>query len=180
MTESLPATVLPKSEVVSIQTHPERAAIESLDKEFERLHERSCKLIETTPVRILYGGAKANSGSLSVGVFVLRSAGVVEQTCGGITSNLWDDPFEWTLPETLSTSGRVLEYLAEVEETRQHAFACFTGDGDLLKKIATPFGEMCPLSSLLLDTLERALALQGRAVALAAEGSQVLPTGRHA
>jgi hypothetical protein len=58
-----------------------------------------------------------------------------------------------------------------VEGTRKHAFACFAGDGDLLKKIATPSGEMCPLSSLLLDTLERAFALQGRAAALAAEGS---------
>ncbi|HYN25912.1 MAG TPA: hypothetical protein VES69_12800, partial [Pyrinomonadaceae bacterium] len=93
-------------------------------------------------------------------------------TCGGITSNLWDDPFEWTLPETLSTSARVIEYLSEVEETRKHAFACFAGDGDLLKKIATPSGEMRPLISLLLDTLVRALGFQGRAVALLATVSQ--------
>jgi len=172
MTEGLPVTVLSMDEVVSVQTYPERAVIESLDTEFGRLHTRSCKLIETTAVEILYGGSQANRGSSSVGVFVLRSAGVVEQTCGGITSNLWDDPFEWTLPETLSTGSRVIEYLAEVEETRRHAFACFAEDGDLLKKIATPSGEMCPLISLLLATLVRALGLQGRAMALAAEGSQ--------
>ncbi|MBA3571807.1 MAG: hypothetical protein H0W34_07510 [Pyrinomonadaceae bacterium] len=172
MTESLPATVFVMDEVVSVQTHSERTVIESFDTEFERLHARSCKLIETTPFEILYGDLHANSDSASVGVFILRSAGVVEQTCGGITSNLWDAPFEWTLPETLSTSARVIEYLSEVEETRKHAFACFAGDGDLLKKIATPSGEMRPLISLLLDTLVRALGFQGRAVALLATVSQ--------
>jgi hypothetical protein len=163
-------------EVLSVQTHPERTVIESFDTEFHRLHARSCKLIETIPVEMLYRDSHANSGSGSVGVFVLKTAGVVEQTCGGITSNLWDDPFEWTLPETLSTSARVIEYLCEVEETRKHAFACFAGDEDLLKKIATPSGEMRPLISLLLDTLVRALGFQGRAVSLLATVPQGLPS----
>ena len=161
------------NEVASVQTHPERTVIESFDREFERLHVRSCKLIETTAVEILYSDSQVTSDSVSVGVLVLRSAGVVEQTCGGITSNLWDDPFEWTLPETLSTSARVIEYLGEVEETRKHAFDCFAADADLLKKIATPSGEMRPLISLLLDTLVRALGFQGRAVALVATDAQV-------
>lgn len=170
MTKSLPAAVLVMDEVVSVQTHPKRTAIESFDTEFVRLHARSCKLIETTPAGVLYVDSSANGVSGSVGCFVLTSAGVVEQTCGGITSNLWDDPFEWTLPETLSTNARVIEYLSEVEETRKHAFGCFAGDQDLLKEIATPSGEMRPLMGLLLDTLVRALELQGRAVAIRANG----------
>jgi hypothetical protein len=174
MTESLPTTVLVLDEVGSVQTHPERIVIESFDTEFERLHARSCRVFETTPAEILYGDSHANGDSASVGVLVLRSAGVVEQACGGITSNLWDDPFEWTLPETLSTSARVIEYLGEVEETRKHAFACFTADGDLLKKIAVPPGEMRPLICLLLDTLVQALRFQGRALALLATASQHL------
>ena len=168
MAENLPATVLVMDEVVSLQTHSERTVIESFDTEFQRLHERSYKLIETVPDEMLYGDSHANSYSASVGELVLRSAGVVEQTCGGISSNLWDDPFEWTLPETLSTRARIIEYLGEVEETRKHAFACFSGDDDLLKKIATPSGQMRPLISLLLDTLVRALGFQGRAMALSA------------
>jgi hypothetical protein len=172
MTDSFPATVLSLNEELPVQTEPERGVIESLDREFERLHARSCKLIETTPFEILYRSSQVNGGS-SVGVLVLRSAGVVEQTCGGIASNLWDDPFEWTLPETLSTTGRVIEYLSDVEQTRKHAFSCFAEDGDLLKKIATPSGEMRPLISLLLDTLVRALGLQGRAVALSLEVPRV-------
>lgn len=172
MTENLPATVLVVDEVVSVQTRPERTVIDSLNTEFLRLHARTCMLIETTPVEILYGDA--NSDSASVGVFLLRSARLVEQTCGGIASNLWDDPFEWTLPETLSTSARVIEYLGEVEETRKHAFACVAEDKDLLKKIATPSGEIRPLISLLLDSLVRALEFQSRAVVLLATRSQSL------
>jgi hypothetical protein len=33
----------------------------------------------------------------SCGEQVLRSAAIVEQSFGGLTANLWDDPFEWTL-----------------------------------------------------------------------------------
>lgn len=152
-------------DVAGVQAHPERRVIETFDTEFERLHARSCRLIETVPVELLYGDVHASSGSESVGVLVLRSAGVVEQTCGGIISNLWDDPFEWTLPEALSTRARVIEYLCEVEETRKHAFACVAGDRDLVKMIATPSGEMRSLVGLILDTLVRAIRFQGRAVA---------------
>lgn len=173
MTESLGATGSVMDEVVAVESHPERIVIESFDTEFERLHARSCRLIENTPQAKLYGDLEATV-SASVGVLVLRSAGVVEQTCGGIASNLWDDPFEWTLPETLSSSARVIEYLGEVEETRKHAFACIAGDGDLLKKIATPSGEMRPLIGLLLETLVQALQFQGRAAAQLATSSQDL------
>jgi hypothetical protein len=146
----------------------ERTIIENFDVEFAGLHKRSCRLIESTPAELLYHAACASTPALaaaqSVGEYVLRSAGVVEQTFGGITSNLWDDPFEWTLPETLSTRRRVIEYLGEVEETRQRAFASFRTDGDLLKKVATPSDNMRPIISLLLDTLVRAQSYQGRAM----------------
>lgn len=167
-------------EVGSVHTRLDRTVICSFDQEFERLHARSCNLIETTPVDMLYPDFSVNGDAASVGVFVLRSARVVEQTFGGITSNLWDHPFEWTLPEALSTSARVIEYLGEVEETRKHAFASFAGDKDLLKKIATPAGEIRPLISLLLDTLVQALGLQGRAVALSPKGFKGLLSGRQA
>ena len=153
---------------VSAQTQTERTVIESFDKEFARLHARSCALIKTTPAEILYEAPRAKTGiaSKSVGEYVLKSAGAVEQTFGGITANLWDDPFEWTLPETLSTRDRVIEYLTEVEETRKQAFDRFSGDTDLLKKIAVPSGDMRPLIHVFLDTLVRALGYQGRAVAI--------------
>jgi hypothetical protein len=95
----------------------------------------------------------------------LRSAGAVEQTFGGLTANLWDDPFEWTLPETLPDAARVLEYLSEVEETRRRGFALINSDADLSKEVAVPSGRMQTLASLIAETLARAAHHQGRAYA---------------
>ena len=144
-----------------------REIVESLDQEFVRLHLRSCAVIENTPDEILYSvTTSTGNGSLaSVGENVLRCAAAVEQTFGGITSNLWDDPFEWTLPEYLSTAAKVIEHLAEVEQTRNRAFSSFDVDACLLKHVATPSGETRPLVELLLETLVRAAGYQGRAVA---------------
>jgi hypothetical protein len=83
---------------------------------------------------------------------LLRSAAVIEQMCGGLTANLWDDPFEWTLPETLSNVDRVIEYLGEVDVARQRAFDSID-DAALSKFIALPSGESQVLISLLLETL---------------------------
>lgn len=142
--------------------------IASLDEQFKRLHERSCSLIEIVPAEKLYWQPRASSGAFPVyscGEHLLRSAAAVEQTFGGITTNLWDDPFEWTLPETLTTPARVAEYLREVEATRQRGFALFGSDEDLMKEFAHPSGEMQTLAGLLLETLVRAAHHQGRAFA---------------
>jgi hypothetical protein len=89
---------------------------------------------------------------------------VVEQTFGGITTNLWDDPFEWTLPETLPTAKEVISYLDEVEVTRKRGFELFKSDEDLLKEVMAPSGRT-QLLPLLLDTLLRAAHHHGCAVA---------------
>jgi hypothetical protein len=93
---------------------------------------------------------------------LLRSAAVVEQMCGGLTANLWDDPFEWTLPETLSNPDRIIEYLSEVDLARQRAFGSID-DAALSKYIAMPSGESRQLLSVLLETLVRASEFRGRA-----------------
>jgi hypothetical protein len=139
-----------------------------LEQEFTQLHARSCALVEIIPAEKLYWQPRKSSGPLPVyscGEHLLRSAGLVEQTFGGLTANLWDDPFEWTLPETLSTPERVVEYLHEVEATRQRGFALITDDHDLSKEIATPSGRQT-LCALLLDALARASHQQGRAFAI--------------
>lgn len=144
--------------------------IESLDQQFANLHEKSSRLIVSTSPDLLYHDPrtpKHETASHSVGAYVLKSAGVVEQTFGGITSNLWDDPFEWTLPENLSTPARVIDYLNEVEEIRRRAFVSFRSDADLLKTIAIPAEDMRPIIGVLLDTLARASIYLGRALALA-------------
>jgi hypothetical protein len=119
------------------------------------------QLIVSTPSDLLY----KQSSTASIGENILKSAGVIEQTFGGITANLWDDPFEWTLPETLSTNDRVLEYLVEVDGLKKRAFLSFANDGVLLKLISMPSGEPCRLLEVLLKTLLQATDYRGRAAA---------------
>ncbi len=96
---------------------------------------------------------------------LVRSAAVIEQVCGGLTANLWDDPFEWTLPETLSNADRVVEYLDEVDLARQRTFDSID-DAALSKYIAVPSGESRQLVSVLLKTLVKASEYRGRAMLL--------------
>ena len=142
--------------------------ISAFDEQFKRLDARSRALIEAVPAEKLYWQPRPSSGAFPVyscGEHVLRCAATVEQTFGGITVNLWDDPFEWTLPESLDTPERVAEYLSEVEATRQRGFSLLQGDEDLAKEINVPSGEMQALGTLLIETLARASHHQGRAYA---------------
>ncbi len=140
----------------------------AFNEQFTRLHARSVALIQAIPGEKLYWQPRQSSSAFPVyscGEHLLRSAAAVEQTFGGITTNLWDDPFEWTLPETLSTPESVAEYLNEVEATRQRGFTRFQSDEDLMKEFAAPSGKMRLLCALLLETLDRAAHHQGRAFA---------------
>jgi len=130
------------------------------DHEFLRLQLRWRELIQAIEPSKIY--KRTSVHELSLGEQIVRSAGAVEQTFGGITANLWDDPFEWTLPENLATREKLLEYLDEVEATRKRGFGLFKNDEDLLKEVMTPSGKM-HLASLLLDTLVRARNQQLRA-----------------
>jgi hypothetical protein len=139
--------------------------IADLDRQFSQLHQESREVIRVISPELLYhrpANGSNSSPAQSCGELILRSAAVVEQTFGGITTNLWDDPFEWTLPETLSTPEKVAEYLNEVEATRKRGFELFQSDDDLLKEIMAPAGAT-QLQPLLLDTLVRARHYLGSA-----------------
>jgi hypothetical protein len=144
-----------------------RELTEAFDRQYARLHLRSRSLIGKTPLELLYRkvGLVTAPPVYSTGENILRSAAAVEQTFGGITANLWDDPFEWTLPENLATTERVIDYLEEVEATRLRAFARFARDSDLLKEVQVPGGALRPLIDLLAETLVKAADYQGRAIA---------------
>ncbi|HWS54711.1 MAG TPA: hypothetical protein VN228_11310 [Pyrinomonadaceae bacterium] len=143
--------------------------VRALDEQFARLHERSHALVRAVaPERLYWQPPRESAGLLpaySCGEHLLRSAAAVEQTFGGINVNLWDDPFEWTLPEALPTPAHVAAYLDEAEATRLRAFAQFRSDRDLTKEIATPSGRMRTLFALAAETLARAAHHQGRALA---------------
>jgi len=144
-----------------------RQIIKSFDEQFHKIHQRSRELIARISPDILYRRPESKAATtplLSGGEYVLRSAAVVEQTFGGLSTNLWDDPFEWTLPETLFSPAKVLEYLDEVEATRNLGFELFKGDEELLKEIVGPAGNV-QLAHLMLDTLVRAAHYLGSAEA---------------
>ena len=138
-----------------------REIVNHLDSELASLISSLKELVNSVPQDLLY----RNPPPVSFGENILRSAAVIEQTCGGLTANLWDDPFEWTLPETLSTADRIIEYLSEVDVARQRAFAAIVDYGALTKYISVPSGEPRLLVSLLVQTLVTASDYRGRAVA---------------
>lgn len=142
--------------------------IESFNERFSEIYRRSAELINLTPDDKLFWKPRDLGQTMtmfSVGEYVLRSAGRVEQTFGGITTRLWDDPFEWTLPEKLATADLILEYLAEVEKTRMNGFALLKSDEDLRREIPAPV-KMKTIFEVLLETVARAEHFQGRAFAV--------------
>src|SRR5437870_13864419 len=139
--------------------------IECLDRQFAQLHSSSRESIPTVSPDLLYRKPPSGSGfPYSFGEHILRSAATVEQTFGGITANLWDDPFEWTLPENLSTPERVIEDLDEVDATRTRAFDGLARETDLAKDVLVPAGITRPLIDLLDEALVEAVDWQGRAI----------------
>ena len=146
-------------------TNDNRDIVNHLDREFAELITRLKELVRSVPSDLLY----RNPPAVSVGENILRSAAAIEQTCGGLTANLWDDPFEWTLPETLSNADRIIEYLSEVDLARQRAFNSILDDSALSKYISDPSGEPRFLVSLLLETLVTAADYRGRALSARSE-----------
>lgn len=139
-----------------------------LAAEFERLHISACELVRLVPQSKLYWQPRPSSGDFPVyscGEHILRSAAAVEQTFGGITANLWDDPFEWTLPETLATPDAVIGYLQEAADARRRGIMFLRSDADLRKEIATAPDVKRSIGSLLADTLVRAAHHHGQASA---------------
>jgi hypothetical protein len=142
--------------------------IESFDRRFLQIHLRSLELVGKLPPEKLYWQPRQKEALFPVnscGEYVLRSAGKIEQTFGGLTTKLWDDPFEWTLPEQLSSSEKILNYLEEVEETRLRGFRLFHSDEDLRRELPAP-EKLNTIFALLLETIARAEHFQGRAFAI--------------
>ena len=142
-----------------------RQQVDDLSSQFAEIHRTSCDFISGLSTELLYTRPAEAKSNDSCGEQILRCSAVIEQSLGGLTANLWDDPFEWTLPETLNTPAKVLEYLREVEELRNQAFLAFHDDADLSKQIMVPTGAT-QILPFLLDTLKRARHHQQRANAV--------------
>lgn len=142
--------------------------ISAFDKQFTTIDARSRDLLVRVPDHLLYKRPRDTRNEMSpfsCGEYILRSAAMVEKTFGGITTRLWDDPFEWTLPEKLVNKDLIVSYLDEVESTRIKGFSFFTSDDDLKREIPSP-EKLRPLVDILLETIDLASHFQGRAFAL--------------
>ncbi|MEO8042211.1 MAG: hypothetical protein ABI646_06370 [Acidobacteriota bacterium] len=142
--------------------------LEAFNKQFISIHQRSLALLAKASDADLFRKPRELEHSMamfSCGEYTLRSAAAIEQTCGGITTRLWDDPFEWTLPEELSTAHKVSDYLKEVEVSRLSAFRFLRSDDDLRMRLPAP-KDLRSIFELLLDTVARAEHYQGRSFAV--------------
>ena len=142
---------------------PRRESLERLDREFSGLLSELKALIQSIPGEKIYLNATGNVEG-SVADSIVKCAATLEQAFGGLTTNLWDDPFEWTLPETLSTTELIIDYLAEVDGARERAFAFLVDDSALGKYIAVPSGDQTSIRNLLADALAKARPYQVRAI----------------
>jgi len=140
----------------------------SFDRQFALIDGRSRDLLAKLGDDRLFekpGDRSTAFTPFSCGEYILRSAAMVEKTFGGITTRLWDDPFEWTLPEKLSDKKAVLQYLDEVEQTRVKGFSFFTSDADLTRQMPAP-EKLRTIHDILLDAVVTASHFQGRAFAV--------------
>ena len=110
--------------------------VESLEAEFDSLYADWLEVLQDVDFEPAPATRKP-SGTSAVELLV-RSAARVEQCFGGLTARLWDDPYEWTLPESFSSNEAVRAYLDEVDQTRKRGFALFSSDKDLTRQIAAP------------------------------------------
>lgn len=142
--------------------------LSALDRKFVSIDARSRELLAKINDDQLFTKPRPLTGTMtlfSCGEYILRSAAMVEKTFGGITTRLWDDPFEWTLPEKLADRSAILHYLDEVEATRMKGFAFLANDQDLTREIPSP-EHMLSLAEILIDTLTLASHFEGRAFAV--------------
>lgn len=143
--------------------------IEIFTAQFQTLEHRWFEILHSLPEERLFERPQVGVAvveSRSAGELLLRSAARIEQTFGGLMTRLWDDPFEWTLPEELSTRSRVAEYLNEVVLTRKKGLAFFASDAEFYQRIPAP-EVLTPIAEVLLKSLIDAAEINGRAAAAA-------------
>lgn len=140
-----------------------------LENAFQVAHEESLALLQAS--NFVPIGANQRPSGKTIPELIVRSAARVEQCFGGLTTSLWDDPYEWTLPESFTKKSAISDYLSEVEVVRINGFKALKSDDDLSMKIATPGG-----AKRIFDVLLEALTDCNRLLALASHlGKSSIP-----
>lgn len=147
---------------MSAETAVRKGSLHTIERDFADLLLALAAFVRATPDELIYKIPNTATDA-TVGETVVKAAAVLEQVFGGLTTNLWDDPFEWTLPETLASGALILQYLNEVDESRRRAFAFLANDSALAKIVSVPSEGQIAVRDLLERTLNRATSYQNRA-----------------
>ena len=135
--------------------------------EFERIHQNLIEVLDIIPEEKLYWKPFESENFIriySCGELISHIGGIVEYAFNGITSNLWEEPFEWITREVLPTRSHIAGYLDEVARVRRMAFTDFS-DGDLPKRIYFPNAASTTLGEILVKTLSHASHHRGQVYA---------------
>jgi uncharacterized damage-inducible protein DinB len=138
--------------------------INDLADEFTRVEDSIVTVLPLIPEDKLYWKPFQSKNHLriySCGELVSHSMGTIEAACNGILNNFWDDPFEWTLRESLPNHEYLSGYVNEVVAVTKETFALLKTD-DLEKTIYLPNGEPTTIGKLLLKTLLHAVHHRGQ------------------
>jgi hypothetical protein len=142
--------------------------IATFARQFDNIDAQCRELLDMMPGEKLFTRPVELNNSMapiSFGEFLVRSSGMVEQTMGGITRRLWDDPFEWTLPEALRNRDGILEYFDEVRSTRMDAFSFIRTDSELFREMPSPIA-VRSLADIFIGTIARSHFYLGEAAAI--------------
>ena len=145
------------------------ATVETIGSELERMHANLIEVLEIIPEDQLHWKPFESPNFIriySCGELISHIGGIVEYAFNGITSNLWEEPFEWITREVLPTRSHVAAYLEEVATVRRMAFAGLTDD-DLPKRIYFPNATRTTLGEILIRTLTHASHHRGQVYAYA-------------
>jgi uncharacterized damage-inducible protein DinB len=143
------------------------ATVEIFGSELERIHQNLLEILDLIPEDKLYLKPFESPNFIriySCGELISHIGGIVEYAFNGITSNLWEEPFEWITREALPTRSHIAAYLEEVAQVRRMAFTAFS-DGDLPKKIYFPNARGTTLAEILTRTLSHASHHRGQVYA---------------
>jgi len=157
-----------------------RTKTEILEKMFREQGARMREVLEKTPEAHLYDRPRELPHSFvmfSSGEYLLRSAAAIEQVFLGITRKLWDDPFEWTLPEALNSKALISNYIDESLKVMEEGFSFINTDDDLDRAIPSP-EKLRPMMEILVDALSKSEHHLGRAVSIAMFFSDEKPIRR--
>src|SRR6266700_1024548 len=138
--------------------------IEIFAEEFAQVEDSVVKVLPLIPEDKLYWKPFQSTNHVriySCGDLISHYMGTIEAACNGILNNFWDDPFEWTLRESLPNHQYLGAYIAEVIAVTKETFVLLKSD-DLEKKIYLPNGEPTTIGKLLLKTLLHAVHHRGQ------------------